>query len=328
VEDAQDGGDADPDHQVFEQQGDLADGGAALIAALEDEKLDVVAAVFNAVDDLIGSASTGVAFEVKPQQIAGFIPSLQRALRAGRHVLVTADHGFSPFLSKELKAGAPKGGDAHRYLELQPRDEPPDGFVEIDVRGLGGQPDRRLAFAWKVGAYLRKPQVGFHGGCGLEEMVVPMAWLVSDGCPPDLPAWWADITQQKAAPAPEPARAPVFAQSRPPKKPEPRQGDFFHEPPAGPELARVLADRGLPSAVVDALDETQRAALVRLAEVGTARSTDLAKAVGRAPSRMSGLMTKLQRQLHQAGADCFRREELADGEVQYVWVAPGGPTRS
>ena len=41
-------------------------------------------------------------------------------------------------------------------------------------------PERR-AFAWRSGAYLGGPQVGFHGGVGLEEVVVPLAWIERDG---------------------------------------------------------------------------------------------------------------------------------------------------
>ena len=55
--------------------------------------------------------------------------------------------------------------------------------------GLGGPPERR-AFAWRSGAYLGGPQVGFHGGCGLEEVVVPLAWIERDGLHADEPTWW------------------------------------------------------------------------------------------------------------------------------------------
>ena len=165
---------------------DLADGGQGLLAALEDESLDVVATVFNAVDDQIGSSNTGATVRLTPEDITAFKPALRVALKAGRKVLVTADHGHSPYVDKSLRAG---NGKAPRYLPLGKHDAVPEGFIEIDLAGLGGPPERR-AFAWRSGAYLGGPQVGFHGGCGLEEVVVPLAWIERDGLHADEPTWW------------------------------------------------------------------------------------------------------------------------------------------
>jgi hypothetical protein len=72
-------------------------------------------------------------------------------------------------------------------------EQPPEGFAVIDTAGLGGPAaasGRRLAFAWRVGAYRGQPQVGFHGGCGLEELVVPMTRLCRHGVPASEPTWW------------------------------------------------------------------------------------------------------------------------------------------
>ncbi len=44
-----------------------------------------------------------------------------------------------------------------------------------------------LAFAWRMSVYHGQPRVGLHGGCGLEEMVVPLAWLVEGGVMADEP---------------------------------------------------------------------------------------------------------------------------------------------
>ena len=32
--------------------------------------------------------------------------------------------------------------------------------------------------------------MAFHGGCSLEEVVVPLAWIEQDGLYADEPAWW------------------------------------------------------------------------------------------------------------------------------------------
>src|SRR5690606_34484409 len=125
-------------------------------------------------------------------------------------VLVTADHGHTPFLGKDRRVGS---GPTPRWCELGPGDEVPDGFIEIDLEGHGGTPGRK-AFAWKVGAYRGQPQVGFHGGCGLEEMVVPLAWIGPQGVAADAPAWWYERVE------PTPREVPVArpVERRPPPR--------------------------------------------------------------------------------------------------------------
>ena len=167
-------------------KGDLADGGEGLFAALRNPELDVVAVVFNAVDDQIGSSNTGAAVTVRAGEISAFMPSLAEAFRARRRVLVTADHGHTPFWGKDMRVSE---GMSARYRTLGPTEAAPPGFLEIDDGGLGGGPGRK-AFAWKMGAYQGQPQVGFHGGCSLEEMVVPLAWIVEGGVAADEPSWW------------------------------------------------------------------------------------------------------------------------------------------
>src|SRR5690606_28407079 len=135
--------------------------------------LPIVAAVFNAVDDRIGSHDTGVAWRMQIEDVTGLLPALQAALDTGRKVLLTADHGHTPFRGTQLRVGA---GSTPRYARLKPGEPVPEGFVEIDCGDLAGQPGR-MAFAWRSGAYRGQVQVGFHGGCSLEEMVVPVAWL-------------------------------------------------------------------------------------------------------------------------------------------------------
>jgi hypothetical protein len=164
----------------------LADGGVALREAIGDANVRIVVAVFNAIDDRIGSSATGTPLDVRLDQIAAFLPAVRAALDAGRKVLVVADHGHTPFESTALRVGA---GPTPRFCELAPGETAPEGFVEIDLGGLGGAKARQ-AFAWRMSAYRGQPQAGFHGGCSLEEMVVPMGWLVPDGLPADEPGWW------------------------------------------------------------------------------------------------------------------------------------------
>jgi len=297
-------------------KGDLADGGQELRKALEDESLDVVAAVFNAVDDQIGSSNTGATVRLSPEDITAFKPSLRVALKAGRRVLLTADHGHSPYIDKALRAGA---GKAPRYLSLGKQETAPEGFLEIDLVGLGGPAERR-AFAWRTGAYLGSPQVGFHGGCGLEEVVVPLAWLEQDGLHADEPAWW--FGQGALA---EPA---AQARSIPPPLVTPLPSDEL--PKAKPQLSLFNpADKadslGLPPAVLAKLGNDEKAVLVLLKDNGSERSSELAKRLSKNPGRLNGLMRTLRRTLHAEGFVLFSDEVLPNGETQYRYQGPVGP---
>ncbi len=302
-------------HRLF-LKGDLADGGPALYAALRDEQLDVVAAVFNAVDDQIGSSNTGSQLRIRPEDVTAFRPSLQTALRSGRRVLVTADHGHSPYVDRSRRVGA---GATPRYMSLPDGEAPPEGFVEIDLGGLGGPAERR-AFAWQGGVYLGGPQVGFHGGCSLEEMVVPLAWLVSGGLAADEPAWWYGGGRLPPGPPERPAlpplETPLPPEARPPTRPTPQLGLFDGS-------ARKPLP-GLSEALVEGLSRDERAVLEQLADVGVARASELAERLRKSPMRLNGLIAKLRRSLHAQGVVCFDSESLPDGDVQYRWVPPGG----
>lgn len=294
-------------------KGDLADGGRALYDTLSDPGVEVVAAVFNAVDDHIGSSNTGAMQRVEARPITAFVPSLHRALQQGRKVLVVADHGHTPYWGKELRFGA----DATpRFRELAEGEPPPDGCLEIDLQGLGGT-DARRAFAWRMGAYQGSAQVGFHGGCGLEEMVVPLAWLVPEGVCADEAPWWYGARAESVEPA------SVRREKKLPSAPASvasAQRELFDVRRSVEARAAQITSLRLDEAVVAQLDSAERAALVTLRENGSARARDLAAAVGKTLGRVPGFMTQLHRKLHRAGVERFRTEELPGGEQQYHYV--------
>jgi hypothetical protein len=289
-------------------KGDLVDGGQALFVALEDDSLDVVAVVFNAVDDQIGSSNTGATVRLAPEDIAAFKPALQRAIRARRKVLVTADHGHSPFVDKAHRAGA---GKTPRYVALGKHDSPPEGFIEVDVKGLGGAPERR-AFAWRTGAYLGGPQVGFHGGCGLEEMVVPLAWIERDGLQADEPSWWygrGALAEPAARPrlVLPPIVTPLPSDALPKSK---AQLSLF-------DPADKAGSLPLPAEVLAKLSNDEKSVLVLLRDNGSARSSELATRLNKNPGRLNGLMRALRRTLHEKGVTLFTDEVLPSGETMY-----------
>jgi hypothetical protein len=288
---------------------DLADGGQALRGALRDDSVAVVAAVFNAVDDLISSGTTGTAIRLTPEQITGFKPSLQEALTAGRRMLITADHGYTAFVEKALRAGA---GKTSRLAALGPRDPVPDGFIEIDLVALGGPPERR-AFAWQSGVYFGNPQVGFHGGCSLEEMVVPLAWLENGGLQADEPAWWFGRGILPESPeAPRPIEPPLRT---PPPSDVPRRSAVEQVNMFDP--ASKAARLPLPEEVRSKLTRDELAVLVLLQENGSARASELAAKLKKNPGRLNGLMHTLRRTLHVAGLELFSAQTLPNGETMY-----------
>ena len=290
-------------------KGDLGDGGQALLQALEDDAIDMIAAVFNAVDDQIGSSNTGATVRLLPEDIMGFKPSLRAAIRAGRRVLVTADHGHSPYVDKSLRAAA---GKTPRFLALDKGESPPDGFMEIDIGALGGAPERR-AFAWRCGAYLGNPQVGFHGGCGLEEMAVPLAWLEREGLHADEPSWWfgrgAVIERTEARLVAPPLMTPPPSDELKPKKAAPQLSLF--------DPAEKADGLGLPVELLDHLSRDEKAVLVLLKENISARASELAERLAKNPGRLNGLMRSLRRKLHAEGLVMFTDEVLPSGETLY-----------
>ncbi len=291
-------------------KGDLSDGGQRLLDTLRDRGVQVVGAVFNAVDDQIGSSNTGAVVRISPESIMAFRPSLETALRAGRRVLVTADHGHSPFVDNSLRAG---DGATPRYVPLAGGAAPPSGFLEIDVAGLGGPPGRR-AFAWKSGAYLGGQQVGFHGGCSLEEMIVPLAWLEPNGLQADEPAWWFGRGALRVV---EPVRrTPEPPTSTPMPTPKP-QMDLFD---AG-QRADALP---VPADALARLSPDERTFLVLLKENGSLKTSDVAQRMRKPPNRVNGFVVQLRRRLSNAGVDIVAIETLPSGESMFRYTGSAG----
>ncbi len=290
-------------------KGDLTDGGLELIAAVKNPALDVVAVVFNAIDDQIGSSNLGALLPIKPSQVTGLLPSLQAAVATERQIVITADHGHTPYVHKSLRRG---DGPTTRFKSLQPGEATPDGFMLIDDDGLGGAPGRK-AFAWQQGVYLGQAQVGFHGGCSLEEMVVPLAFLKAQGVAADEPVWWhggvvTSFHPIAAAPSVQtPPRVP------PPPPAMPVQGGLFDRRPVS------SASTGWPDEVLRTLDDDEKRVLVLLVENGSARQSAIAQHLKRSPARVGGLLARLVRKLHDQGVSALRRESLPDGEELFTF---------
>jgi len=215
--------DARTDHKAFDAcrplqgvsrrlflKGELRDGGKELIAALRSKEHALVAAVFNGIDDGLSSKETTVFPRWEPRGVgSGFVDAVDAAITAGRLVIVTSDHGHTPFWAIDRKV--PGKGAGQRFGRTAV-----PGSVELAGPAVPGGPVHCLH---RFGAFFGQQRRGFHGGVGLEEMVVPLAFLGSvragEGRPV-APGWWWDIDLQGESgpgpetwePAPEPLPTP------------------------------------------------------------------------------------------------------------------------
>ena len=166
----------------------------------------VVGIVLNTIDDALDKGKPGPAHWT-PDQVSYLRPVLDEARRAGRPVILTADHGHV------LDTGAPMSphpAESARYRAGTP------GPGEITVRG----PRVVIGAGAVVAAVDEKihytpKRAGYHGGASLAEVVIPVITLLPTGTPlppgwhpydaaGHAPAWW-DAPVPRAAPAPSPA---------------------------------------------------------------------------------------------------------------------------
>ena len=104
---------------------------------------------------------------------------VRHALDTGWEVLVTADHGHTWHRHKKLRRGDKDPGGGERFAPLTPEGIAPEGAVATqDPHIVRVQEGKKVALLTSTGAYFgRIPRRGYHGGAGLEEVVVPCAFL-------------------------------------------------------------------------------------------------------------------------------------------------------
>ena len=163
----------------------LHDGGAALLTAIESDT-HVVAVVFNGIDDQLESRETTLHTCWRADHVH---PALRKALlaavRTERSIVLTADHGHTSFWGVERKVKA--GADSSQRFT---RGHVPPGAVTF-----GGTPWRAglIHLMSDMGAYVSVQRAGYHGGAGLEEVVVPLALLAAEGAAAPRPEWWSHV---------------------------------------------------------------------------------------------------------------------------------------
>ncbi len=270
-------------------KGDLGDP-AGLVGVLERSASRLIAVVFNAVDDALSSKETTA---LGPWSVAslgvGAAEVLRVAVERGWTVIVTADHGHTPFVSTDRKvAPRARGGRFHE-----------DALAGATRFDSGPLPHRPLFLLSDVGAWAGHQHRGYHGGAGLEEVLVPLALIGRGQGRARSPGWW-----WSAEAVDVPLREAPVARSAAPVTP----------------VVRAATPR-VSDAVRAALvaQPAWLAALEHLAERQVLTLAQLAGLVGRPTFFVAGMMSSALAELKRAGVPAPFAEDPEGTERIYRW---------
>ena len=146
----------------------------AVASAIRGTEADLVVVVINEVDDLIRSA-VHAPFPLQLQSYPFLNSILSAAKGSKRAVFLVADHGFTP--DGDRKWPGPAGAkvlESRLAKANQPSPGVPAVVCDQLVLDLGGPFVALYDFG---GRFSAQPKIGYHSGIGLEEVVVPAAWL-------------------------------------------------------------------------------------------------------------------------------------------------------
>ncbi|MDN5750602.1 MAG: BREX-2 system phosphatase PglZ, partial [Pseudonocardia sp.] len=223
---------------------DGADLGVDLEQAVGPEGPRVAAVVLNTVDDSLAKGRQARDPAWRPDDVAALPQLLDRAVGAGRVVLLVSDHGHV----------LEHGGEHRHHAGGGARWRPDDDVPKADEVVVGGArvliPEGRAIFAATEDVRYGAKAHGYHGGATLAEMAIPLIALLPPGLP--MPTGWAQHTL--GAPAwwdgvdPRPTPAAVTRRRRPAQQ----EGDglFDLAPPGPPSTrgARVVASAAFTAA--------------------------------------------------------------------------------
>lgn len=297
--------------------------------AIADKRRDLVTCVLNTIDDALDRSDPG-GTAWTADAVKHLRPLLDRALAAGRTVMLTADHGHI-VERREGKARTYKGITSGRSR----KDAPPPEADEVLVVGSRVLPDGRAVLPVNERLRYGPLKAGYHGGASPAEVVVPVVVLVpgedhlADSglrlAPPQTPAWW------DRAPAAEAATVQVEVAterpSRPTRKPAQQGVGLFAEELVEPPRPARSATRTLPlgEAVTSAEtyrsqrqvsgrialgdDQVRRVVEALAAAPGTRLpATALAGVLEMPASRARGAIAHLQQLLNVEGYPVLRTE--------------------
>jgi hypothetical protein len=274
-------------------KGELGSTGQPLIDALRGKDARVLAAVFNGVDDSLSSKETTSLPRWRLETLgAGAAEVIQVAIDEGWNVLVTADHGHTPFVSSDRKAAL--SGLGQRFSA-----EASEGAVAFVN---GPLPRKPLHLLTRFGAWFGHQRRGFHGGASIEEVAVPLAFLgrvrgEQEGRSRAPGWWWSTDAVMEIVPRVETRHLKV-----------PRAQPV----PAPVSIPPVVLDERLAS-----LTEEEKLAVRLVQQNQSARLTAIAQHLKKSPMRASGFMQQLVRKLFELNCPCISVEALPDGDRLY-----------
>jgi len=215
-------------------KGALVPDSAALIGALRSGDAPMLAAVYNGVDDALSSKEVTPLGPWTPADLgAGALQALEVALDEGWTVLLTSDHGHTPYVGQDRKV-------AHRAAGQRYSLAPTEGAILFEH---GPLPARPLHLLTAVGAWYGNQRRGYHGGASLEEVAVPLAFLgrVTPGEGGVQAPWWWWSAEPPGVEEPEPTReeAPAPAPAAPSPGEAPQDGWLASLPEGG--VRRIFA---------------------------------------------------------------------------------------
>lgn len=299
---------------------DGSDLGPDLENAVGQDGPTVVAVVLNAVDDSLAKGRQSQDPSWRQEDVNGLVPLLDRAVSAGRVVLLTSDHGH--LLEHGAEHRHQPGGGA--------RWRPDDGAPKADEVVVSGArlllPEASAILAATEDIRYGPRAHGYHGGATLAEAAIPLIGLLPPGVP--MPAGWTEHTMgapswwdDTAAATPMAVPAPAAPKRRPSKKLAAHGGDGLFEVASAPTRAtrgatliasgtfrearsELPANRAPAPAVFQAVIDALVAAGGRLPLNGVVTA---AGAAGRNPR---GLVTVMRRVLNR---DSYPVLEIVDG---------------
>lgn len=289
-------------------KGDLGADGAALRDTLTHGPERLVAVVFNGVDDALSSKETTPLPRWSFEALGGGAwATLKCAVEQDWTVVLTADHGHTPHLSPERKV-SPRSQGARFGIE------PSVGAISFT---FGPLPIKPLYLLTDVGAWHGGQHRGYHGGAGLEEVAVPLAFLgrvgIGQGRLPPPIWWWSDVPSDTRQEPTAHAAPPVYTPAPPPPL-APAAAE-----PAAPKTPRIPS--GIPEGVRAVFEDRPDLlrALEVLAEKKVLSLPQLASALRLPPFLVSGRMGNIQAELARAGQAAPFIEEGENNDRVYHW---------
>jgi hypothetical protein len=276
-------------------------------AAVDDVRgARIVGCVLNTVDDALDRSDPGGTAWTS-DTVKHLEPLLTAARRAGRVVVITADHGHI-VERRESRMVSDTQATSNRWRgAVAGRDaEPGEVYVE-GSRVL--TEDRRAILA--VDEHLRygPMKAGYHGGAAPAEVVVPVAVLTAGdvpadwiAAPPQAPMWWRE---DALAVPPAPPVQEVVAPKRSSGRAEdelPLFEEQYSTPAAGvgDQLVSAATYQRRPKIAGGPSDEQVAALVTALAAAPSNRLglASVAKMIGIAEARVPGAVAAMQRLLN------------------------------